>query len=53
MTLSYPAAGIQAMFGLGDRFSMFLSDTPIDGYTLDIIQGHSRKFASIELPDCR
>lgn len=51
--LSYPGAGIQAMFGIGDRFSMFLSDTPVDGYMLDIIQENSRRFTSIELPDCR
>jgi len=51
--LTYPGAAIQAMFGIGRKFSMFLSDTPVDGYMLDIIQDKSRKFASIELPDCR
>lgn len=51
--LLYPGAGVQAMFGIGEHFSMFLSDSPVDGYMLDIIQGNNRKFTSIELPDCR
>ena len=51
--LLYPGAGIQALFGIGDKFSMFLSDTPVDGYMLDIIQGNTKKLTSIELPDCR
>lgn len=51
--LLYPGAGVQAMFGIGERFSMFLSDSPVDGYMLDIVQGNSSKFTSIELPDCR